>query len=405
MRMEEISEQRYFKTPDSVERYLLGVVEEYFRNSSVASTTSKEYVIEKAVTRMKEEVDFDGLGVMSVTLSDGVKRTGDITITLEDLGGEPKIEPKNSAFNVSFGKKEGTACEGNDSRLSDKREPTAHIHNISDIQGLEGELSTLTGKIERVGGLAHSHSNKTILDKLTYTGTNTSIDLTVLDTLGDEVQALADTIRTEITNYRAGIDTDIASVQNSIDNVLTKLNEFKEYVDSQSITNLATAKEYTNQQIAEINTEFTAATENLALKTDLTDILNLAKESYSLVGTAVYRMDEIVAIVDTGTTNYVSYDLPSDLTNKITTRGTTTRDCIYDIKIQWYTSDGKKIYYPLPYIVLSDDIVRGSINASYYPDISKIRVEVTCPNEYLTPDLISGNVLVDVYSKTINITV
>jgi hypothetical protein len=39
---------------------------------------------------------------------------------------EPIISPKNTAFNVNFGSTAGTACQGNDARLSDARTPLAH---------------------------------------------------------------------------------------------------------------------------------------------------------------------------------------------------------------------------------------------------------------------------------------
>ena len=102
MRMEELSESRYVKNTDSVEKYLLNVVKEYFKNNSnVASTTSREYIIKKAVKRMKEEITFEGIGVLSVALPDDVTpRTGAVVITLQDLHGEPEITTKYSAFNV-----------------------------------------------------------------------------------------------------------------------------------------------------------------------------------------------------------------------------------------------------------------------------------------------------------------
>ena len=103
MRMEELSDSRYIKNTDTVERYLLNLVQEYFKNSNIAPTTSKEYIIKRAVERMREEISYDSIGVLSITLPDGEKRTGAITITLEDLNGEPLISPKYSAFNVNFG--------------------------------------------------------------------------------------------------------------------------------------------------------------------------------------------------------------------------------------------------------------------------------------------------------------
>ena len=48
---------------------------------------------------------------------------------------------KNTAFNRNFGTTSGTVCQGNDSRLSDARTPTAHTHAVSDVSGLETALS------------------------------------------------------------------------------------------------------------------------------------------------------------------------------------------------------------------------------------------------------------------------
>ena len=48
---------------------------------------------------------------------------------------------KNTAFNRNFGTTSGTVCQGNDSRLSDARTPTAHTHTVSDVSGLQTALS------------------------------------------------------------------------------------------------------------------------------------------------------------------------------------------------------------------------------------------------------------------------
>ena len=49
---------------------------------------------------------------------------------------------KNTAFNRNFGTTSGTVCQGNDSRLSDARTPTAHTHIISDVSGLQTTLNS-----------------------------------------------------------------------------------------------------------------------------------------------------------------------------------------------------------------------------------------------------------------------
>lgn len=53
-------------------------------------------------------------------------------ITAQDIGAEPAFE-KNTAFNKNFGTTAGTVCQGNDSRLSDARTPTAHSHTKSEV--------------------------------------------------------------------------------------------------------------------------------------------------------------------------------------------------------------------------------------------------------------------------------
>ena len=103
MRMEELSENRYLKTTDTVERYLLNVVNEYFKSSGTATSASREYIIQMAVDRIKEELVLEGTGVTSVILPSGETRTCAVNISLEDLNGEPVISPKNTAFNASFG--------------------------------------------------------------------------------------------------------------------------------------------------------------------------------------------------------------------------------------------------------------------------------------------------------------
>ena len=56
---------------------------------------------------------------------------------------------KNTAFNKDFGTTSGTVCEGNDSRLSDARTPTAHTHTVSDVSGLQ---TVLNGKQNVISG-------------------------------------------------------------------------------------------------------------------------------------------------------------------------------------------------------------------------------------------------------------
>ena len=251
MRMEELSDSRYIKSTDTVERYLLNLVQEYFKASNVASDTSREYIIKKAVERMKEEITFDSIGVLSITLPDGESRTGAVTITLEDLNGEPLISPKLAAFNVNFGTEAKTACEGNDPRLSDARTPLDHNHEIKDIVGLEGILSTLTGKIERADSFIHEHKNHNVLDMLVYTGNNSSVDLTLLETLEDKVITLVDQIRDEIIQYKKDIEDKIANINKSLLEIETQVNTVKQYILDTNKEYYELSKKYTDEKIKE----------------------------------------------------------------------------------------------------------------------------------------------------------
>lgn len=62
------------------------------------------------------------------------------------LNGKEPVFTKNTAFNKDFGSTAGTVCEGNDSRLSDSREPLAHTHEMTDVIGLDVELANKADK-------------------------------------------------------------------------------------------------------------------------------------------------------------------------------------------------------------------------------------------------------------------
>ena len=83
MRMEELTDNRLIKTPDTVERYLLRLVRDYFNTQDKDTKTpisSKEYIIQKAVERMREEISFDSIGVLSIELPNGEIKTGNVLI-------------------------------------------------------------------------------------------------------------------------------------------------------------------------------------------------------------------------------------------------------------------------------------------------------------------------------------
>ena len=353
MRMEELENNRYIKSTDSVEKYLLNIIQEYFKSSKDAVEGSKEYIIKEAVDRLKSEMDYNSLGVLSITLPNGEVRKGDVTLTLEDLNGEPKIDPKHSAFNVDFGNQEGTACEGNDPRLSDKRVPLAHTHEIKDVKDLEGILSTLKNKLDRSDALSHTHNNKDVLDKLTYSGTKDVIDLTILDTLQDDIDKETDKIHNDLKKYINETNERIDEITNSNVDISKEIQRLKTYVDDQNTEYLKQSKSYTNEKINDSINEINENLEkNYVKKTDLSKLIDIAKNCYTYVGTQKWDLSSVINTAGTYIRT-ISLPLSEDILNELQKRAidimSNTNDLIMEFSLT-YTKDGKTVTTPLPFM-------------------------------------------------------
>ena len=295
MRFEELSNNLYQKNTDSVERYLLSLVEEFMSEQSTANPLSREYVIQQAVARAKEELNFDGIGVTSIQLPDDEEpRTGAVKISLEELHGEPRIDEKRSAFNVDFGTEINTACEGNDPRLSDARPPLPHQHEISDVQGLEGLLSTYKANSDYSMEHSHTHDNQSILDKLEYSGTNLSIDLAVYENWEQELYSVLNQINTAITSYKNEINTKINNYET---NVTTKYNTIIEKLDGipgQISTALTMIKAYCDNQISSSTTNINTLLNDYVTKNEIDALIEPLKDIYIPVGTAVIQVSNYI---------------------------------------------------------------------------------------------------------------
>lgn len=129
----------------------------------------------------------------------------DVTSLQSTLDGKEPAFSKNTGFNKNFGTTAGTVTQGNDSRLSDARTPTAHSHAIADVTGLS---TTLAGKSDT--GHTHSISNvtglQTALDgkQATISGATGSI------TYVKAVNFAGQTVTTGTINVSNGIITSIS---------------------------------------------------------------------------------------------------------------------------------------------------------------------------------------------------
>ena len=392
MRMEELSDSRYIKSTDQIERYLLNLVEQYCKNSNISSPSSREYIIKRAVQRMKEEISFDNIGVLSITLPNGEQRTGAINITLEDLNGEPLISPKLSAFNVPFGNEQNTACEGNDPRLSDARKPLEHEHKISDIIGLEGQLSTLEGILNRTGQFEHIHENKKILDMLVYTGDNNVIDLTLLDTMKDKIQELVDEIRQEITEHRQEINDKITEVDNKVNEIKQQINNLKQLIINKNEEYYQKSKDYTDDKVAALENEINNEINNLVTRQMIDEILNITKKAYTFVGKEIYSVQSVI--------NNNIQNIGTTILNEIISRGTSIDKCVFEISLTYTTSEGKTFIYTLPYIVFKDSTICGIIQAELLNNGTIIfHIDVDMDN--LPDDIRYGNIIINIYSTSL----
>ena len=292
MRMEELSDNRYEKNTDSVEKYLLNIIQNYFKDKNIASTNSREYIINKALERMKEEIDFESIGVLSVTLPDGVSRKGPVSITLEDLNGEPAIGHKNTAFNVDFGTEEHTACEGNDPRLSDKRNPLPHTHSIDEVLNIESTLASIKNRIERIS--VHEHNNKNFLDIIRYSGNRTTIDLAefekVQETLDNKI-----TKTQEIANkYKAETSDIISSVQNDIINANITISNITNDFESKSNEYKANLETKINQDCNDIYSRYYSLLINYVSKADVNNINDVINKSIKHYDSSIVTMEDIL---------------------------------------------------------------------------------------------------------------
>ena len=277
MRMEELANNSFVKGTDSVERYLLDIIKRYFSSNNI-DTDSREYIINRAVKQMKEELNIDNAGVISVN-----GQTGDVEITLDSLGGEPLISPKLSAFNVNFGSEENTACMGNDPRLSDSRQPLPHEHEISDINGLAGELSAIRNNIALLGGTTHRHDNLSILNKLIYSGKNSEIDLTLLDTLENKVNDKIIETDATVLEYQTKLNDLLDDVTDELTYYENDYSVIKAYIDNGDNTIKNNIKQYCDDTLNAMKADINTVLDGKVNKTQMTPIITEVNKQYSVM--------------------------------------------------------------------------------------------------------------------------
>lgn len=399
MRMEELSENRYLKRADTVEAYLLNLVQDYFEKVQTTPEGSMERIIEKCVARMDEELDYDGVGVTGILLpGDTEPRNGAVNISLELIGGEPIISPKRSAFNVDFGDSSNTACEGNDPRLSDARQPLSHTHTMADIQGLDGRISTIDGKITRALGLCHEHSNKTVLDKIIYSGNKETVDLADLETMQGRFDEAIENVRNDFTTLRATIEERIDDLNDVIDEINRTASQLYDYIIQKNEEYKASVNSYTDTKISEATTQMSAKLNDYVKKTELGPANETLSNVYTLVGSMTIPFSTYFTMDNNNEVH--EFAISQDILAELSARTKTLNDCIFEVYLQ-YIRDGKNVHACLPYLSISDHVYKGMLTASVDTVNSKLVTRLYCENnsDTYTQELAISNIILRVLSK------
>lgn len=179
MIMQEHNENYFTEENTDIEKYLLRIIRRYFDTENIYSQASIESIIVEALTRYKREIYIEQCKFL-FSLNG---KTGRLMLTIQDFGGEYAFE-KNNAFNKDFGSLPDTICEGNDDRLSDKRKPLKHVHDIGDITGLRNKLDSFLINLQA----SHYHPNQDVLNVLTYTSNSVKIDLIIVEELLEKME-------------------------------------------------------------------------------------------------------------------------------------------------------------------------------------------------------------------------
>lgn len=381
MRMEELSDNRYEKDTNSVEKYLLNIVQEYFKNQSISSAQSKETIIKRAVARMKEEIDFESIGVLSITMPDGEKRIGAVQISLEDLNGEPFIADKKTAFNVDFGDKPGTACEGNDSRLSDSRKPTKHTHAISDILNLDSELLAIMGKLNRL--TLHDHDNINALDIIRYSGTKDSIDLVDVEKLQSNMNSLLSDVQAISDAYKKDTKAAVDNAQTAIQNAQQKFNQLQGQIDNQGEVYRLQLESTMDTSLADAYNQLNANFKNYATSKDVADLKQAVSNAITSYGSTTVSMADVIAAEG-------KYKVDDGIPVEIQSLGIDTQPVID----AYINIDG--IRTKMPYFIFDDNLntLDGSVSVVYDGQ----DVYITCNAKNALPDNLSKASIQIVYS-------
>lgn len=217
--LKETKSNYYVKELNKIEQYIVRIFKRYFDIEELNNAGTIDFIIQESIKRYKESINYERSGVDALN-----NKTGVVNVNIHDFGGEPAFD-KKTAFNKDFGQIEDTVCEGNDPRLTDRREPTEHNHLIKHINSLEEILKEL--KIEAGKYLKHLHTNLEVLDKIIYNGSRETIDLIELEQLIPKITPLLQ----ELVIKRHELINEFETKEKIIRDMIKEPENIKKYID------------------------------------------------------------------------------------------------------------------------------------------------------------------------------
>lgn len=271
MNLQEHDKNRFTKEKSDVEKYLLRIIQRYFDIENNYTQESVEAIIIESLTRFKRDILKEKGYLFSLN-----QMTGNITLTIQDFGGEYKFD-KNTAFNKDFGIDADTICEGNDPRLSDKREPNHHVHVIDDVIGLRELLNSIN-----VTPCSHIHTNKNVLDMLKYSGSLAEFDLQIIEVLSQKLLKYCDNLQFQKTELNKYTEKQVEILDSYITDIHQDLDNAKQFI-SESINWLDNAYKYITDNVTDFHRDQINKLSDYVTKAQTASIIEYLKKAYTIV--------------------------------------------------------------------------------------------------------------------------
>lgn len=211
--MEQFTEKKnnfYEKKPDLIDLHLMRIIERFFSVEKINSLATRNAIITEAMARYKATLCYKDKGVRSFNGKEGI-----VQFTLYSLQVESMFA-KKTAFNKNFGKESDTVCEGNDSRLKNKRTPLQHSHKLKDVLDFAEQIKSMNQEAVKYGH--HLHLNNNVINNITYSGKE--IDLIKIEQLQSEIIVKLNTLTQKIaelkeleTTYKIILDRNFAIIE------------------------------------------------------------------------------------------------------------------------------------------------------------------------------------------------